>query len=249
MKRRAAIPSLAPGERRIEGAIAHYLARVLRLAAGDAFTAFDPATGQEADAVTVWAEEEAITVRFGALRPGPSATSTGVTWVQGLAKGDKCDAVVRDATELGASRIVVTTTERSVVRLDGARAEARQARWARIAQEAARQCGRADVPVVDSPCGWREALERATAASKEDGRFCLWERADEPLATPLAGALASGGALSFACGPEGGLTDGEVALARSLGWRIVSLGRFVLRTETVASAVLGAARVWGVLFR
>ncbi len=248
MKRRAPIAGLAPGERRLDGAVGHYLARVLRLAAGDAFVAFDPATGSEADAITVWAEGDGITVRFGALRDGASAAGRGsVTWVQGLAKGDKCDAVVRDATELGVARIIVAQTSRAVVRLEGPRSEARQVRWARIAQEAARQCGRSDVPTVDAPCGWSEALERATAASTEGGRFCLWEGAREPLATPLTAALASGGSLAFACGPEGGLTDGEVEGARALGWTIVSIGPFVLRTETVAAAVLGATRIWTAL--
>ncbi|MGH7436243.1 MAG: RsmE family RNA methyltransferase [Polyangiaceae bacterium] len=245
MKRRVPVPELAPGERRLEGASAHYLVRVLRLRAGDAFVAFDPAAGSEADAETLWAADEALTVRFGALRAGPSAARLmEMTWVQGLAKGDKCDAVVRDATELGATRVIVAHTQRSVVKLDPAKAEARQSRWARIAQEAARQCGRADVPVVDAPCTWAHALDRATAASDEGARFCLWEGATDSLAGPLGRALAAGSRLVFACGPEGGLTAPEVDLAKSMGWSAVSLGPFVLRTETVAAAVLGAARIW-----
>jgi 16S rRNA (uracil1498-N3)-methyltransferase len=218
---------------------------VLRLRAGDAFVAFDPAAGSEADAETMWTDEEALTVRFGALRAGPSAARLReMTWVQGLAKGDKCDAVVRDATELGAARVIVAHTQRSVVKLDPARAEARQSRWARIAQEAARQCGRADVPVVDAPCTWADALERATATSDGGARFCLWEEATESLGRPLGRALAGGGPLAFACGPEGGLTTAEVDLAKSMGWHVASIGPFVLRTETVAAAVLGAARIW-----
>jgi 16S rRNA (uracil1498-N3)-methyltransferase len=245
VKRRAPIHALEAGERRIEGATAHYLVRVLRLAAGDAFVAFDPATGSEADAVTVWAEDDGITVRFGPLRGGPSAASLGgITWVQGLAKGDKCDAIVRDATELGAARILVAQTRRAVVKLDGPRGEARQVRWARIAQEAARQCGRADVPAIAPPCSWDDAMERATLESSPGCRFCLWEEAREALAAPLAAALADRGALAFACGPEGGLAADEVDVARSLGWIVASLGPFVLRTETVAAAVLGAVRVW-----
>lgn len=245
MKRRVPVPELSPGERRIEGASAHYLVRVLRLRAGDAFVAFDPTAGSEADAETLWADDESIAVRFGALRTGPSASRLlEITWVQGLAKGDKCDAVVRDATELGAARVIVAHTQRAVVKLDPVKAEARQLRWARIAQEAARQCGRADVPAVDAPCTWADALARATAASGEGGRFCLWEEATEVLAGPLSAALSASGPIAFACGPEGGLTAGEVELAKSMGWHVVSLGPFVLRTETVAAAVLGAARIW-----
>lgn len=245
MKRRAPVADLSACERRLEGAVAHYLVRVLRLAAGDDFVAFDPATGAESDASVVWAEAGAITVRFGPVRTGRSGASLGgITWIQGLAKGDKCDAVVRDATELGVSRIIVAQTHRAVVKLDVVRAQARQVRWARIAEDAARQCGRADVPAIDAPCSWAEALSRADAHA---ARLCLWEQATDPLALPLADALARGSSLAFACGPEGGLTLEEVDMARSHGWTVVSIGPLVLRTETVAAAVLGATRVWAAL--
>ena len=240
---RAPVPGLSQGERRLEGALAHYLVRVLRLRAGDAFVAFDPASAAEADATTVWADADAITVRFGPLRPGVARSTREVTWIQGLAKGDKVDAVVRDATELGATRIVVALTRRSVVKLDASRAAERQARWARIAQEAARQCGRADTPRVEAPCAWNDALDLAAGAPS---RFVLWERATDPLGPALLAALAGTDALAFACGPEGGLEDREVDEARAAGWTIASLGPIALRTETVAAAVLGAVRIWTV---
>ena len=78
----------------------------------------------------------------------------------------------------------------------------------------------------------------ATAA-----KFCLWENATEPLAPLLRDALARGAPTVFAIGPEGGLTEAEVGEARVLGYAPVSLGRFILRTETVAAAVLGAVRI------
>lgn len=238
---RAPVPGLSPGERRLEGALAHYLVRVLRLRAGDAFVAFDPASAAESDATTVWADADAITVRFGPLRPGAARAARDVTWIQGLAKGDKVDAVVRDATELGVTRFVVAATRRSVVKLDASRAAERQARWARIAQEAARQCGRSDTPRIDAPCAWRDALALASGAAS---RFVLWEHATDPLGPALLAALSGSGALAFACGPEGGLEDREVDEARAAGWTIASLGPLALRTETVAAAVLGAVRVF-----
>jgi 16S rRNA (uracil1498-N3)-methyltransferase len=243
--RRVPIASLAVGQQRLDGALAHYLVRVLRLRAGDTFVAFDTTSSFEADATAVWAEDDAITVQFGALREAAVRTSRGLTWIQGLAKGDKCDAVVRDATELGATRLVVVSTKRSVVKLERERSEARQARWARIAEQAARQSGRGDVPLVDSPCAWPAALARVDAT---DARFCLWEQAIEPLAPRLFDALAQGESLAFACGAEGGLDEDEVSLARAQGWIIVTLGPRMLRTETVAAAVLGAVQVWTGLF-
>lgn len=244
--RRVPIPDLVPGDRDLEGPIGHYLVRVLRLRAGDTFVAFDPATGFEADATTVRAEGATITVRCGALRAGARGRSrVSTTWVQGLAKGNKCDAIVRDATELGVTRFVVAVTQRSVVRLDKARADTRQARWARIAEDAARQCGRASAPVVDAPSPWAEALSRV---DDRDARFCLWEKATVPLAHHLSAALARGADLAFACGPEGGLEQAEVALAESRGWTVASIGPLAVRTETVAAAVLGAVRVWSEMF-
>jgi 16S rRNA (uracil1498-N3)-methyltransferase len=234
---RAPIPNLTSGERRLEGAVARYLARVLRLRAGDPFVAFDPANGREAPAVTVWADHDAMTVRFGALREGVERARRPLTWIQGLAKGNKCDAIMRDATELQATRVIVAMTKRSVVRLEAERGSERQARWARIAQEAARQCGRSDPPIVDAPCSWADAL-----ACVGDGaaRFCLWEQATEPLGPALFDALPGPKALAFACGPEGGLEPYEAEAARAAGWKLASLGGMTLRTETVAAAVLGA---------
>jgi 16S rRNA (uracil1498-N3)-methyltransferase len=239
---RAPVPGLQAGDARLGGGLAHYLVRVLRLRAGEEFTAFDPATGGEAEAAILRIEPDVIHVRVGEVREGLRPSAREVTFIQGYAKGAKCDAVVRDATELGVTRVVVAITRRSVVRLDPSRAAERQARWARIAEQAARQCGRSDAPRVEVPCPWPDALAYAPEGAAQ---FCLWERATEPLGPPLFDALSCDAPLVFACGPEGGLEDEEVELARARGFRIVSLGRFALRTETVASAVLGAVRVWG----
>jgi 16S rRNA (uracil1498-N3)-methyltransferase len=237
---RAPVAALVEGDVRLEGGVAHHLARVLRLTAGDAVVAFDPATGREADATIVRADGGEVVLRVGALRDGAKSTQREIVVIQGLAKGDKCDAVVRDATELGATRIIVAATERSVVRLDAERASSRQARWMRIAEQAARQSGRATAPQVDDPCTWSEALARVPDAS---ARFCLWERATEPLGTPLMEALTTAVPLAFAIGSEGGLTEDEAHLAETRGWALASLGALVLRTETVAASVLGAVLV------
>jgi 16S rRNA (uracil1498-N3)-methyltransferase len=241
---RAPIPRLASGEHRLEGAVAHYLGRVLRLQSGDRFVAFDPASGMEAEVEVLWTEGGQVTARFGALRPGEVRARREILWIQGLAKGDKTDAVVRDATELGVTHFIVSHTHRSIVKLAGARAAERQSRWARIAEEAARQCGRSDTPRVDPIQTWTDSIALPIVGT---ARFCLWEKAVDPLAPLLLEALAQSSPLAFACGPEGGLEESEVDEARSRGWAVVSLGTFAIRTETVAAAVLGAVRVWEAL--
>jgi 16S rRNA (uracil1498-N3)-methyltransferase len=242
VSRRVALGGLAPGERRVEGDAAHYVVRVLRLRRGDRFVAFDPATGEEADAEVMHEDGGPyVLLRLGAPRAGALRAPRPVAWLQALPKGDKCDAIVRDATELGATRFLVAASRRSVVRLNAARSQSRLARWTRIAQEAARQCGRSDAPAVELAASWDEAL---AAVTPDHARFCLWEGAAVPIAPELLGAIERGASLAFACGPEGGLEEEEVAAAAALGWRTVSLGARRLRTETVAAAVLGGVAVW-----
>jgi 16S rRNA (uracil1498-N3)-methyltransferase len=235
---RAPIAGLAPGEHALDAQAVHYLVRVLRLGVGARFVAFDPARALEADGELVQIEPAAA--RFGALRPARVVAPRELVLVQALAKGDKCDAVIRDATELGATRVVIAATARSVVHLDGTRARARRERWSKIAREAARQCGRADPPAIEGPLGWHEAL---ACAPEGAARFCLHPAAHDALGPLLLEALASRSPIAFAVGPEGGLTDDEIAQASEAGWRLATIGALVLRTETVAAAVLGATHV------
>lgn len=238
---RAPIANLSPGQRKLSREASHYLCRVLRLREGDAFVAFDPDARIEANAVVDVASGEGATVTLDAPHAAAVVATAPIVLVYGLAKGDKVDMVVRDATELGATRILVARTSRAVPKVDGERAGAKVERWRRIAEQAARQCGRADPPVVEGVLSWRDALE--AAAGEAVARYCLWENATNPLGDKIVDDVRSGASLALAVGPEGGLTSGEVDEARGAGFQPVSIGRFVLRTETVPAVVLGAVRV------
>lgn len=243
--RRVPLAHLVAGPRRLDDAAAHYVARVLRLRAGDTFVAFDPAAALEADAVALHVDGRAdgagVEIELGPPRAGRTLAAREVTWVHGLPKGDKSDAVVRDATELGATRIAFAVTERTVVKLDTASAHKRHARWETIAEQAARQSGRSDAPVVDAPAAWSAAVASVDEAV---ARFCLYEGAGDSLGPLLLAALASEFPLAFACGPEGGLTPEEIAIAERCGWRGARIAAPTLRTETLPAAVLGAVRVF-----
>ena len=237
---RAPISDLAEGERVLSGETSRYLCRVRRLAPGDVFVAFDPDAQTEADATILEAKADAARVSVGALRPARVVAGSNVVLVYALAKGDKVDDVVRDATELGATRVIVTRTERAVVKASGDRMMDKLDRWRRIAEQAARQCGRADPPAIEGVFDWPEALERAGDC---EARFCLDPRAADALGGALAPAIERGASIAIAIGPEGGLSAGEIETATATGFLPVSLGSFILRTETVAAAVLGAVRV------
>jgi 16S rRNA (uracil1498-N3)-methyltransferase len=234
---RAASEPLVEGERTLDRDATHYVWTVLRLRVGDAFTGFDAERGEESRCV-ILDEPAAGQLRVLASASTPDDAETRERClVQGLAKGDKNDSIVRDATELGATRIIFVECERSVVRLrDVQRRRERQARWERIAEEAARQCGRRRTPLVYIADGWSDVWDHLP---REGPRWILAPRAPQTLGEVLH-ECGRGSATTIAVGPEGGLTEEEQKACEVEGFVCVSLGRYILRTETAPTAALGA---------
>jgi 16S rRNA (uracil1498-N3)-methyltransferase len=232
---RVPLHPLESGAVTLPDAAARYVSRVHRLGAGDRFVLFDPELRVEADAV-VESSGRTVECHVGALRESAAVARSGITLLQGLGKGDKPDQVIRDATALGVDRIVLVETERAVVHVPDERHEVRRARWRAIAVEAARQSGRGDVPIVEGPLPFEDAL---TQGAQDTRRLFLSPDATTGLAVALRD-LRRAEPLLLLIGPEGGFAAGESAVALERGFVPVSLGRFVLRTETAAVAVLGA---------
>ena len=230
---RVPVSPLASGRRELPASAARYVLRVHRLGIGDAFVAFDPEARIEADARIITCSRDSATVELDCPRAASLLPSRSVTVVQGLAKGDKLDDIVRDATELGATRISPAVVLRSVA---AHKSDAAVARWRRIAVEAARQCGRGDVPEVDAP----RPLVDIIGALEAELRLVLVPGASTRLGGVLAQASATS-SVALVIGPEGGLDPAEITEAVTRGFIAVSLGRFVLRTETACAAALGAA--------
>lgn len=196
-----------------------YLADVLRLTPGAALEVFDGKGGR-------YAAEIGPGFAWVSLGPRQAAAPAPVeiALLVALAKGEKMDLVVQKATELGVARILPFEAERSVVRLEPSKAEERAGRWRRIAAEAARQCGRADVPEVAAPSGLAPAL----AALGPGTRTFVFH----PGGGRLDGAAPA--AVAAVVGPEGGLTDAEVQACVAAGAVRAALGPRVLRAETAA---------------
>ena len=161
-----------------------------------------------------------------------------VTLVQGLAKGDKMDDVVRHGTELGVRRFVPFTAERSIVRLDAVKAAARVDRWRRIAAEAAKQSQQSAVPTVEPVTASTALMELLSDALV----LVCWEDAGDTYGIAEAierYAPDAGTECAIIVGPEGGLTAAEVEMFTQAGAVTVSLGPAILRTET--AGIVGAA--------
>jgi 16S rRNA (uracil1498-N3)-methyltransferase len=210
----------------------HHLARVLRLVPGDRVVVADP-RGIEAEATLVQVSAERVVADVDAPMARPNRPR--IVLAPGLARRERMEFTVQKCTELGVDEIWPVIAERCVVRMDEDRAGRRTERWRRIAEEAAKQSQRADVPTI------REPLTLAALAA-EAGRFdvvlvCWEERSSGGLG--IGGALEAAGATAettvlVVIGPEGGLTESEVATLEAAGGVAVTLGETVLRTETAA---------------
>ena len=225
--------------------------QVLRLQPGDSITLFNgrhglhsgadawASMGGEFEATITHMGRSEVQVRVGAHSPVERESDDGasVHLAVGMPANDRMDWLVEKATELGVASIQPLMTERSVLRLNGERAEKKQAHWQSVAVAACEQCGLNRVPMVHgilTLAQWAKT-QMPDAAPK----FLLSLREDsQPLQTAMTTSAVGAESFTFLSGPEGGLSDAEEQLALHHGFVPVSLGSRVLRSETAALAAL-----------
>ena len=146
---------------------------------------------------------------------------------QGLPKSDKMELIVQKAVELGLYQVIPVAMKRSVVRLDDKKAAKKADRWNSIAESAAKQAGRNRIPEVTMPLSYKESLKMAEelAGGMEATREVIRQ-------------IKSGQSVGIFIGPEGGFEPEEVDAAVSMGAKVITLGRRILRTETAGLATL-----------
>jgi 16S rRNA (uracil1498-N3)-methyltransferase len=194
---------------------ARHAIRSLRLDAGEPIVVFD-GKGAEYDARIVRIQSARVLVEVGAARTAEAGRRFVIATA--VPKGNRLDWMVEKLAELGAAEIVPVAFRRSVATVT----DAKRARLERIAVSAAKQSGRATLPVVAAEIAFERLLERTGTASR--------------VASPGAGASLGAGAECVVIGPEGGLTAEEAAALVGRGAVAVSLGRNILRIETAAVA-------------
>ena len=238
LRRAFADTPCTPGERlALDPDESRHVARVLRLRAGDELAVFD-GSGGEWSAVVQEIERERVTIVIGETRPGSPEPPLEITLFQAIVRPERVEWVLQKGTEIGVHRFVLMETERSEAPVPS---PGRMDRYDRIVIEAAKQSGRRVVPEISLTKSWHE---------RTTGTALLLDTSPE--AEPLSRALLRDAPVrtEIAAGPEGGFTPGEVEGAVAHGWRRVSLGPRILRTET--AGVIAAAIVlhaWGDLGR
>jgi len=210
---------LEPGEFVLDGPEAHHLVSVRRLGPGDRVTLFN-GNGLEYPAEVVHADRKRATLNVFEAVAVDRERAFPLTIAAAMPKGDRGDFLVEKLVELGATRFVPLLAERSVVQPKESRLEKLQ----QAVIEASKQCGRNALMRIDALTRWSDFLTRA-----EGWRAILHPGSSEATAPPNA-------ARTFAIGPEGGFTEGEVAAAEAAGWVRFSIGPRILRVETAAIA-------------
>jgi 16S rRNA (uracil1498-N3)-methyltransferase len=212
-----------------EGPTRH-LAQVLRLHTGDRLCLFD-GLGNEAEGQLDRLDRKSARVIVATCAALSRESPLRITLAQGISRGERMDYTIQKAVELGVHAIAPITTERSTVRLDPERADKRLAHWRGVIIAACEQCGRNQLPALHPITPLHAWLARP------DGDLRLLLRAGT--ANALA-ALPAAAAITLLIGPEGGLSEHETAAAVACGYRAVSLGPRILRTETAALTALAA---------
>ena len=151
---------------------------------------------------------------------------------QGLPKSDKMELIIQKAVELGVHSIVPTEMARCVVKLDDKKKKSKKERWQAIAESAAKQSKRSEIPEVCDVLSYDEALKKA---AELDLLLVPFESKNGMRDTKEAlSQIKSGMSVGIIIGAEGGFDELEIEKAQSSGGRIISLGRRILRTETAA---------------
>jgi 16S rRNA (uracil1498-N3)-methyltransferase len=205
-----------------EGEARHVL-KVLRGRSGDALEVVD-AEGRLFLAELGAGDEASILE----VLQGPADEEVELSLYQAVPKGGRMDLVVEKATEVGVTRIVPLLTERGVVRPR----DAKVGRWRRVAEAAARQSLRLDVPEVAEPTGFSEAVREVG-----EGGVLLHNAPDlEPLEAVISAPA------GLFVGPEGGWSEEELRLAEDTGLALAQLGPYRLRSETAGLVAVARAR-------
>lgn len=213
----------------LTGEEAHYLSRVLRMGAGDRVAVFW-GDGKDHIYEVVQVDRSGVQLRLISVEENRGDPHLQITLLQAMPKSGKFDDILRTVTALGVSRVVPFNAARSIGKGD----DSKIARWNKIAAEASRQCGRTRIPEVAAPA---KNLAAALATPGLPPGIVCWEESMRSLREVL-NATQTATAITILCGPEGGLTADEVAMAQQAGLEPVSLGPRILRAELAPAAIL-----------
>lgn len=235
--RRLFLQGVLSDEVTVTGSDAHHLGYALRAKEGDRVIAADR-DGKTAVMEITGFTSDTVTLKLIEEIEADTESPIALTLAMCLPKADKMEFIVQKSVELGVSAIQPIKSANCVVKYDEKKSEARREKWQRIANEAAKQCGRTLIPVVEPIRDIKEWLAERTEA---DGLFLCYEN-EEKLSLGTWLNEKNQKQYTALIGPEGGFSPDEAAAAKKAGAAVVTLGPRILRAETAALAVLSCVQ-------
>lgn len=225
----------------ITGAEAKHAISVRRMRVGEAIQLTNK-VGLRARGLVDSINGNSLKIRVNEITQEPMS-KIQVTLIQALAKGDRDELAIQACTELGLLKVIPWEADRSVSRWIGLKEAKGVERWQSIVTEAAKQSLRAWHPSVELPI---KATQVADLVKDFDCVLVL-----DPTSQNGIGAVAlpNEGTVALVVGPEGGISDPELAALEKAGALRVNLGEPILRTSTAGiaalSAILALSGQWG----
>lgn len=231
------IPQLYSEEMYIEGVDAWHISKVLRMQPREKLQIVSD-DGVSAVAEIASIDRERVYVRCLEKLAESHEPQVKLVLAQGLTKGEKMDFIVQKAVEMGAYSVIPVAMEHSVVRLEGAKAAKKVERWQKIAESAAKQSKRDIIPQVQPV----QSMAQMLADNNFQTKIIAYECEDKISLKAALQAAEAGGIqkLLLIIGPEGGISEHELELAKAAGAVPVSLGRRILRAETAGLVAISA---------
>lgn len=229
-------PTLIENQQRIllsPDAVGH-ISRVLRMSAGHKICLFD-GSGYEHQAIISEISKKSVEVTIESKTLNTVESPLDIELGQVISRGDKMEFTIQKSVELGVNIITPLLSERCGVKLDPERFEKKRQQWQKIAIAACEQSGRNIVPLVRPV----QSIESWCKEHFDGLKLTLHPRAKQSINT-LTDKLTS---VRLLIGPEGGLTDAEILMTKTLAFNEILLGPRVLRTETAALCAITALQV------
>lgn len=230
------VPLSVGAEISLNESASHHLGRVLRASLRDEIVLFN-GHGGEYRAVITRIDKKAVTVEVGEFNAREAESPLELYLVQGISRGEKMDYTIQKAVELGVKKIIPVFTERCNVKLDAERREKRVQQWQSIVISACEQSGRNCVPEVMVP----QKLEHWLVSPDIDCGFVLSPHVTTKLSDST---LPKQARVALLIGPEGGLSDAEMAMVAEKYFLPLNLGPRILRTETAALAAISTLQCY-----
>jgi 16S rRNA (uracil1498-N3)-methyltransferase len=204
---------------------------------GDRIALFN-GTGDEYQGCITQIRNRQVSVQILSLTRSENGSSLEITLMIGISRGERFDYALQKSVELGVTRLYPLFTQRCMVKLSDKRQNQRMQHWKKIILNACEQSGRCRLPHLEEPMTLTALLD-----GELPGRLVLL---DPDGGSTLADITPPDSGISLLVGPEGGLTESEIAMAGNRGFSSLSLGPRILRTETAPLAALAAIQtLWG----